>query len=444
VYLERVSQVVGWARQAGVYVILDMHQNSFSRYLAADRSPPFGIGESPALSDFSGAPAWAVFAGDTPSVKYFGQREFNPAVQLAFTNFWLNARVPGNRGTAPGTGLQDHYIGALAALTRRFKDNSTVAGFNIFNEPSSGLIPFGIFEDAFLVPFYRRVLDAVVGSGDGLACPASFPGLPFCGYPDLGIHDRRHLFFLDPNVFRAVTDLPTHLALPLSAYPNLVYGIHAYTHVYTLDRLAGAKPSTSPYPLSYDQSYAFADRGARMTNAALFVTEYGGNPGEDGEILEGQLREQEKALTGSAFWIWKENCTYGVTWGVTAGVYGERANQRCAYDQRQPDLDPKPSNGGIRSRRAQLLARAWPRAVTGSSVSYSYDPERGRFLMKATAGPLKERSRDSETVVYLPTRVTGSIWVGGAAQLDTVVPQADGSRLVFVAPTGGDYEISAG
>src|SRR5207248_1519822 len=31
-YLARIEQVVGWARQEGIRVILDMHQNAYSRY----------------------------------------------------------------------------------------------------------------------------------------------------------------------------------------------------------------------------------------------------------------------------------------------------------------------------------------------------------------------------------------------------------------------------
>ena len=32
-YLDRVAQVVGWARAQGLYVIIDMHQNGYGRYL---------------------------------------------------------------------------------------------------------------------------------------------------------------------------------------------------------------------------------------------------------------------------------------------------------------------------------------------------------------------------------------------------------------------------
>ena len=44
-YLDRVAQVVGWARQQGIYVILDMHQDQYSRYIlpADTKAAPLGV-----------------------------------------------------------------------------------------------------------------------------------------------------------------------------------------------------------------------------------------------------------------------------------------------------------------------------------------------------------------------------------------------------------------
>jgi hypothetical protein len=447
-YLDRIAQVVGWARASGIYVILDMHQNSWSRYLGDDsRSIPLGLAEAPSLSDHTGAPSWAVFADGLPSARFAGIRELNPAVQAAMTNFWLDRSLDSlPRGQSPGSRLQDHYIGALAALGRRFRDDSTVVGYNFFNEPQQGFIPWGMFEDAFLVPFYRRAIDALTGIGDGLPCPASSPSLPVCGYPDLGVHDRRHIYFLDANITRSMTDLPTHLALPLSSYPNLVYGFHAYTHVYTLDRMFGASPSHSPYPFSYDQSFELAAAGARLTRAALMVTEYGDDPPDDAVIVRQELAAVERHLTGSTFWTWKENCGFGYTWGLYAGVYGDAGSQRCSYDRSQPDSNLKAQDGGLRHARAALLVRAYPRAVAGTLLSYSYQPDRGAFIMRATArGRVPAGAREQETVVYLPPAATGEVRVAGQGRLDGLERAPGGGRIAYVAPTGaGDYSVSAG
>lgn len=82
-YIDRIAQVVGWARAAGMYVIVDMHQNGYSPFV--------GTGDSSVnLAYNSGAPAWATFTDGLPSHVYKGQRELNPAVFEAATNFWYD------------------------------------------------------------------------------------------------------------------------------------------------------------------------------------------------------------------------------------------------------------------------------------------------------------------------------------------------------------------
>lgn len=437
-YLDRIAQVVGWASDEGIYVILDMHENAWSRYLGRPVPPPWPGGTPTALNTLSGAPDWATFTDFWPSQVYLGQRELNPAAFAAFTSFWVNRHVAGAVGKAPGAGLQDHYIGALAALARRFRDSSTVAGYGLFNEPWPGFAPSPIFEDVFLFPFYRRVIDALTGAGDGLPCPASMPALAACGYPDLGIHDRAHLFFVEPNHLREQTDFATSLPLPFSSSPNLVYSIHTYTHQFTLDALLGLGRGAYP-PGGTGLSFASAEVEARVMRAALFVSEFGGDPGLD-QLLATQLREQEVHLIGSTVWPWKENCTLTATWGLYEGVYDSQHDQRCAYDRpgSAKDDGPKPASGCLRPARERLLARAWPRALDARStgVEYAYDPTSGGFQMHATAP-----AGASETLVFVPGGARGQAAVSGSATLVTTDVAADGSRLLHVQPTGGSYGV---
>lgn len=415
-YLDRIAQVVSWARAQGVYVILDMHQNAWSRYIGRASPAPLPGGVSPALSDNSGAPAWATLTWGLPSEKFLGQREENPAVGAAFTSFWLNVNE-----------LEDHYIQALAFLAGRFKEDPTVLGYGVFNEPWQGFFLQPYFEDLLLFPFYRRVIDALTGARDGLPCPAGAPALPACGYPDLGVHADRQLFFLEPDHIREVTDFATHLPLPVSSYGNVVYGIHAYTHKYTLDALTGLP--ASDYPLrGYDQSYSSAAAEARAMNAALIVSEFGNETYEDATLLRSQLAAQERHLVGSLFWPWKENCSASTTWGVYAGVFPPGASQRCAYDRPlgSADLTPKPENGCLRSSKERLLARVWPRAAP-PGFSYSYDPASGAFSMQGSA-------RSGEVLVYVPPEVRGAASVGGGPlQVET---RTDGSRLLHFSVSG--------
>jgi hypothetical protein len=318
----------------------------------------------------------------------------------ANTNFWYDR-----------SGIQDQYIAAVAYLAKRFKNDSTVAGYSLFNEPWPGWnLPPG-FEDLLLFPFYRRVIDAITGVRDGMPCWTGIFMPAICGYPDAGVHDLRHLIFLDTGLMREVTDFPTHLGLPLSSYPNLVLGMHAYTHGYTVDALLGQKPDHATYPWGgYDQSYSLAEREVKAMGSALMVMEFGNGAEWDPYILTNELVEQERHRVGFAFWTWKENGA----WGVYAAP-----------------------NGCLRSGRERLLARVYPRASADPLLTYQYDAASAAFAMSA-----RGRSGDAPTVVYIPPEVTGEVTSTGAVATPTISANADGSRLVSASPTGGSFSIS--
>ena len=403
-YVDRAAQVVDWARALGIYVIIDMHQNAYSRYVG----PGLGVD----LSANSGAPAWATLTDGIPSGLFLkSQREANGAVFEAFSNFWYN------RG-----GIQDEYIAAVALLATRFKDDSAVAGYSIFNEPQPGWnLPPG-FEDLLLFPFYRRVIDAVTGAHDGLPCPTGIFMPAICGYADAGVRDVRHLFFLEPGLLRQMTDFPTHLGLPLSSYANLVLDIHAYTHGFTLEALLGNHdPSKATYPWGgYDQTYSLGEHEAKAMGAALFVSEFGNDPKYDPVLLANQLLQQEKHNVGFAFWTWKENGGAN-SWGV--------------FDATRNDVLPLQSSGCLRAARERLLARVYPRASSDPHLRYHYDASTGAFTLSAHA-----RAGDPPTVVSIPPQVRGSVAASGTAAPETQAGP-DGSRLVTVSPSGGAFSI---
>ena len=180
-YLDRVAQVVDWARQQGIYLILDMHQDQYSRYIVPVDKASAPSGCSPSGGG-DGAPGWAVQSDGKPGCALYGVDELNPAESAAFANFWQNSPVDAPQGRAPGPGLQDHYIGALAALANRFENDPTVLGYELMNEPqpgSLGSLPAANGYQASsqeLYPFYTRAVEALTGVRDGLpTCPASAP-----------------------------------------------------------------------------------------------------------------------------------------------------------------------------------------------------------------------------------------------------------------------------
>lgn len=447
-YINRIAQVVGWAREQGIYVLLDMHGDNYSRFTpqsAPASLPPLLTPTTQSGNHADGAPSWAVMGNGVPALAVEGQGELNAYAETAFTNFWLN-RVPTDpvtgaplpQGEAPGPGLQDHYIGAMAELAKRFKTTSTVAGYEIMNEPLPGLVAPGAFDQGYLYPFYRRSIDALTGVRDGITCPSgiSYPAL--CGYRDLGIHDSRHLFFFEPMAARNLTDFAVGASLPFSSYPNLVYAPHVYTHVFTLDTQVPGGVASSVYPLSYDQAMTTAGAEARAMGAALFIGEYGNSNSDDTTILGPQTTALDKAMVGSTLWSWKANCGPG----QSSGACGPGL-----WSMYYGDSGVVPAqNGSLIPSRVEYVSRVYPRATAGTLLSFGYDPDHQVFAMSATSTrSVTPGTADEETEIYIPPTVPGVVRISGAAVLAGVLARPDLSRLALVAPTGhGAYGVTVG
>ncbi len=443
-YVNRISQVVSWARQQGIYVILDMHQDQYSRYILPAKKTAAPSGCSPSGGS-DGAPRWAVFTDGKPGCAVDGQSALNPASSAAFYNFWHNHPVPAPKGQAPGSGLQDHYIGALATLARRFEHDSAVLGYELMNEPQPGsltALPLTNLYQASsqdLYPFYRRAIEALTGVRDGLpTCPASQPTSlkNTCAYPKLADVTHQQIFF-EPLAYRNLIDFSPQVSTPFSSYPNLVYAPHVYTHAFTVDQFIGYPATDSPYPPTYTFGYQTAESEAQAMHAAVFTTEFGDASSTDSFVLAGETAAEEATLTGGTLWAWKGlSATEATCWCV-----------RWQHSSYQTTANGTPGTGNPRSpvspddqlipSRALYMERVWPRATAGRLLSYQYDPTDRSFAMVASdTHEVRRGDRADETVVYIPATVHGKVTVTGAASLDAVVAEPDGSRDAYIAPSG--------
>ncbi len=455
-YLARVAQVVSWARQQGIYVILDMHQDQFSRYiLPADaKNAPSGCTPS---GGSDGAPAWAVQAGGQAGCALYGIDELNPAESAAFANFWQNSPVSGPQGQAPGTGLQDHYIGALAALAHRFAGDPSVAGYELMNEPqpgSSGSLPAANGYQASseeLYPFYTRAVEALTGVRDGRpTCPASAPTSlsGACAYPQQASVSRQSIFF-EPLAYRNLVDFSLQVSQPFTSYPNVVFAPHIYTYAFTVEQdLLGMPARPGGYPPNFTFGYQTAEAEAQAMHSAVFVTEFGDSSSTDGSILANELSAQEATQTGATLWGWKGLArTPGPCWCVRWLHSSYQTTSNGTAGKGNPKSTPSPQDRLIPSRQ-RVLMRVWPVATAGRLGAYAFDPSTGAFTMTASAtAPGRRGATAGDTELYLPSDVRGAVHVSGAAALDAIVSRPDGSRLAYVRTTAGGgagYGVTVG
>jgi endoglycosylceramidase len=145
-YLAAIQQTVQTLHEHGIYVILDMHQDSYSTLFGGE-----------------GAPSWAVQDGGlaNPSLPFPLGYFFNPAEAHAWDAFWSNSDAPN------GIGLENDYSQMLEHVASYFNGNSGVAGIEIMNEPSPGtetlstLLGGSHFDSQELTSFYDQAAGAI-------------------------------------------------------------------------------------------------------------------------------------------------------------------------------------------------------------------------------------------------------------------------------------------
>ena len=354
-------------------MILDMHQDQYSRYIVPAKKGTAPSGCTPSGGG-DGAPAWAVQDDGKAACAMFGIDELNPAESAAFYNFWQNSTVSGPQGQAPGTGLQDHYIGGLAALARRFQGDAAVLGYELMNEPQPGSIgstPAGNGYQASsqdLYPFYTRAIEALTGVRDGRpTCPAAAPTslTDSCAYPRLASVTRQQIFF-EPIAYRNLVDFSVQVSTPFSSYPNLVYAPHVYTYAFTVEQdLLGLPAKPGGYPPNFTFGYQTAESEAQAMHSAVLVTEFGDSASTDPTILANELAAQEATQTGGTLWAWKGlSSTAGTCWCTRWQHSSYQTTANGTPGKGNPESVPSAADLLIPSRQ-RLLMRVWPTATAG-------------------------------------------------------------------------------
>ncbi len=400
-YIERIAQIVGWFKQAGIYTVIDMHQDAWSKYVFTAPGticpPPFNSVSGAHEAD--GAPQWASNSL-TPACMLQGIREIDPAVEEDFSRFWSNLPGP------DGVGLQDHFAAVVLALVQRFKTEPAVAGYELFNEPLPGLVVVPELVDlSATFPFYAKVIGGIT---------AAVPGFS-------------QLFFIEPDALRNVTDQRSEFTpwSLFSSYPNVVYAPHIYTHVFTPDaELASVLPGISGllgplFPLS--GSYANAVGDAQALGLPLWIGEFGNDVTDDDSLLRGHYQYDDQYAIGSTVWAWK---------GLQA-----TSSTDCYCDLQGPaptDLVSFPS-------RRKFTSRVYPVYTAGTLQSLSYDPDSGAFDLQASSPAVSPGDTGHATLLYLPAAAAAVPQAEGA-QL-RVIERGDGSRDVYVYPSGGAYRV---
>src|SRR5215468_8009242 len=114
-YLARIVTIVDACARRGILVLIDFHQDAFSKEIGQDGAPRWvldlllGPGDYPYL----GGPLTDLTA-----------RRFAPATVTAFRDFFAN------QGD-----IQDRFVAAAVVVAKRFRRERAVLGYELMNEP---------------------------------------------------------------------------------------------------------------------------------------------------------------------------------------------------------------------------------------------------------------------------------------------------------------------
>ncbi|HUS63149.1 MAG TPA: cellulase family glycosylhydrolase [Kofleriaceae bacterium] len=256
-YLARVDEAVECAAAAGLLVLIDLHQDAYSKEIGED-----------------GAPLWAIVPAPDELLEGplddLDARRQSRQVLDAFDSFFA---------AGDPHGLQAAFIAMLAEVAATWRDHPAVIGFEIFNEP--------VAAPAELEAFH------------GAAAAALREAAP------------EKLVFFEPPAVRNFLD-----SQPLASAPfpvaGAVYAPHAYTYVFG-DQGAQLEALTKD-DLRFGIENARAEADAWGT--PLLVGELGIGPSQPNADawMQWQQELHDEVLASNAFWVWKES-SQG-SWGV--------------------------------------------------------------------------------------------------------------------------------
>ncbi len=398
-YVARLMKTVNLLGRYHIYTILDMHQDVYNQ-----------------MFDGEGAPRWAVCTNGVRSVDPPGRwsLEYSTAAAgIAFSHFWRN-NVRGD--------LQGEYDRVWGDVARAFKGNHWILGYDPFNEPfSTSLIRLGDEHfDAQLECFYTGTahLGAPSHGAPLLRCPRH--DLAKGVVPTILANDPTHLIFDEPDNYGS-RGLPTYIG-PMDL-PNLVFNVHIYcgarspvTGNPTDAAACAAQDEHSLGVRSYDRPEMASE--AQPQGPAWFVSEFGAtsNPA----LLTSITAAMDTQQVGWAYWAWK-------FYGDPTGSEAESLVM---------------ANGHLRST-ARVLSQAYPQAVAGTPLSFSFSPSTGVFAMAY----VPNHRIHAPTLIFVPTelhyphgycaRTTGARVVSARSSDLLEVDNARSGKRVSVVITPG-------
>jgi hypothetical protein len=377
-YLGALADQIQAFTSRGIHVLLDYHQDLYSRALFNQGSWYTG----------DGAPAWVARAGGYPSEScgicvQWGQNYLtNAAVTGALHDFWHDRTLT----TATGaSGVQTDFLDQAQQSLTYLRENlpaadfGRIVGVDPWNEPSAGTYDTGqtslTWERDLLWPFYQRFRERMDAAGWQDKTAWIEP-----------------LAFWNVNVNVGGTSQPGGFPLLASLGDRYVFN----THFYDAKALSGILMLGKAADGQYSAAFAGFRQRAAALGTALAVSEFGhpvtGFTSDKAPTVEKAMYQAlDSTSTGSAWW---NAAAHGAAtgtavsgtqwqWDIYSGRHHELMNDNPGKVETSGDgwngedfsaVQTAQGTGGATLRVDQLLVdRVYPRAVGGDVLSFGYE-----------------------------------------------------------------------
>jgi endoglycosylceramidase len=316
-YLAQISDAVGWAKDNGIYIVIDMHQDSWF-----NGETPEGTECRPGTDTmwgYDGAPEWATITDGAPRCQFQG-RDISPAGGRAFEHFYFDT-----------DGVQTALVETWGKLAAKFKNEPTVAGYNLLNEPGFGETA-PVTTSYLLGRYSDRAIDAIRGAGS------------------------EQIVFVEPSILWSGLGFDAGPPPGFTDDYNYVFSPHLYAESLTMDRSLGI-----PSIVGMARQFVLAERVADSYGVPLWSGEYGywGDTDWVVDSLHRYSELEDAHIIGSAYWVWKQAC------GDPQNGIGDTGNGLMVQDCKTG------GDGAPRSDLLEILGRAYPRSAPGVLTSLS-------------------------------------------------------------------------
>ncbi len=420
-YLAHVTAQLRAFLDQGFHVLVDFHQDLYSRYIFNSGSWYTG----------DGAPQWVVAAGHYPAESCgicinWGQNiTQNTAVQDATYDFWHNRVLSTSAGQIA---VQDAYLAqaqaVLSYFTRQLSaDEFThMLGVDPFNEPYAGKYDSGqtslTWERDVLWPFFQK-FRATMDAAGWQAKPA----------------------FVEPNLFWNSDIFFENQAGGLSNVGAIGTRYVFNTHFYDDAAISGIFMPGKAGDGQYSSEFATVRDRAATLGTGAFVSEFGSpesgyTSDKTPTVLKAMYQALDSRVPGGSWWSQAPSSgpVLGGTewqWDVYSGRHDESMNGNPSKVETSGDAwngeDFSVVDTGVAGvtdsdvqlrQDARVLDRLYPIAVAGHTVAFTYE----------------DRSRDgSDTLTWnpIPANMPNTAALAGSGQYGVLVWRSNGGA----APT---------